>query len=140
MNVSTRDTLGIAYEINEFNGADLQLIVKKYIERNFGGFEINVDFENDYDELQGIEQYAKKIYKLFLEKISERKKWSSVQLFEIVYNIYCSTDNEPDSIMDEACLDDLNYIKNIIDNIKDIKSRYLLLGIKSSRALLIHQF
>ena len=139
MNVSTRDTLGIAYEINEFNGADLQLIVKKYIERNFGGFEINVDFENDYDELQELEQYAKKIYKLFLEKISERKKWSSVQLFEIVYNIYCSTDNEPDSIMDEACLDDLNYIKNIIDNIKDIKSRYLLLGIKSSRALLIHQ-
>ena len=130
---------GIAYEINEFNGADLQLIVKKYIERNFGGFEINVDFENDYDELQELEQYAKKIYKLFLEKISERKKWSSVQLFEIVYNIYCSTDNEPDSIMDEACLDDLNYIKNIIDNIKDIKSRYLLLGIKSSRALLIHQ-
>ena len=132
---------GIAYEMNEVNVTDLRLISKKYIERNFGGFEINIDFEKDYDELQELEKYRKDIYKEFFNKISEKEKekWSSVQLFEIVYNIYCSKNKEADSCLEEECLGNFNYIKNITDNIKDIKSRYLLLGIRSSRALLIHQ-
>ena len=132
---------GIAYEMNQFNVTDIHSIVKNYIERNFGGFEINIDFDKNYNdnELQEFEKYSKDIYKLFFDTISEREKWSSVQLFEIVYNIYCSKNGEIDSCLDEACLDSFNYIKNITDNIKDIKSRYLLLGIRSSRALLIHQ-
>ena len=129
---------GIAYEMNELNIVDLKGIIKKYIERNFGGFEVTVDFEKDYD-LQELETEIKDFHKKFLEKISEREKWSSVQLFEIVYDIYCLTNDEPDSILGDAILDDFNYIQNITDNIRDIKSRYLLLGISPSRASLIHQ-
>ena len=127
---------GIANEMND-NNLDSNDIIKKYIERNFGGFEINIDFENDYSSLS--DKYKEEIYKNFFDKISERQKWSSVQLFKIVFNIYCLANKEPDSVIDEASLDDFKYMQNIIDNLRDIKSRYLLLGIDSSLASLIHQ-
>ena len=129
---------GIANEMND-NNLDYNGIIKKYIERNFGGFEITIDFEKDYSSLKEFEKYKDDIYKNFFDKISEREKWSSVQLFKIVFNIYCLANEEPDSIIDESTLDDFNYMQNIIDNLRDIKSRYLLLGINSSLASLIHQ-
>ena len=129
---------GIANEMND-NNLDYNGIIKKYIERNFGGFEITIDFEKDYSSLKEFEKYKDDIYKNFFDKISEREKWSSVQLFKIVFNIYCIANEEPDSVIDESTLDDFNYMQNIIDNLKDIKTRYLLLGINSSLASLIHQ-
>ena len=130
---------GIANEMNEINIVNYKGIIKKYIERNFGGFEIIIDFEKNYHELQELEQYNQQIYTDFFSKITEREKWSSIQIFEIVFNIYCSINEEPDSVLEETSLDDVNYIQNIIDNINDIKSRYLLLGIRSSLAPLIQQ-
>ena len=121
------------------NNLDYKVLIKKYIERNFGGFEIIIDFENDYDSLREFEKYRDAIYKNFFDKISEGEKWSSVRLFEIIYNIYCEKNEEPDSIIDEESLEDFKYMQNIIDNIKDVKSRYLLLGISPSLASLIHQ-
>lgn len=129
---------GIANDMNN-NNLDYKDIIKKYIERNFGGFEIPIDFENDYDSFKEFEKYKNDEYKAFFTKILERPKWSSVQIFEIIFNIYCQNNDEPDSMIDESSLDDFKYMPNIIDNIKDIKSRYLLLGISSSLASLIHQ-
>ena len=129
---------GIANDMNN-NNLDYKEIIKKYIERNFGGFEIPIDFENDYSSLKEFEKYNKEEYKSFFTKILERPKWSSVQIFEIIFNIYCQGNDEADSIIDEASLDDFKYMPNIIDNIRDIKSRYLLLGISASLSSLIHQ-
>jgi len=129
---------GIANEMND-NNLDYKVIIKKYIERNFGGYEIIIDFENDYDDLKEFEKYNKDEYKEFFNKILERPKWTSVQIFEIVFNIYCNQNDEPDSLIDETSLDEFKYMENIINNIKDIKSRYLLLGINSTHASLIHQ-
>ncbi len=129
---------GIANDMND-NNLDYKVIIQKYIERNFGGLEIIIDFENDYDHLTEFENYKKDYYKEFFNKILERPKWTSVQIFEIVYNIYCNYNDEPDSSMDETNLDEFKYMENIINNIKDIKSRYLLLGINSTHASVIHQ-
>jgi energy-coupling factor transporter ATP-binding protein EcfA2 len=129
---------GIASEMND-NNLDYKVIIQKYIERNFGGFEITIDFENDYGHLREFEKYKDDIYKDFFKKISDRPKWSSFQIFEIIFNIYCSRNNEPDYLIDEANLDGFKYMENITDNVKDIKSRYLLLGINSSHASVIHQ-
>jgi len=91
---------------------------------------------NSLDEFQ---KYKGEIYQNFFEKISSKETWTSVQIFEIIYNIYCEANDEPESIIDEAKLDEFKYMDNIIDNIKDIKSRYLLLGISPYLAPLIHQ-
>ena len=129
---------GIANEMND-NNVDYKNIIQKFIERNFGGFEITIDFEKDYGHLREFEKYKGEQYKNFFEKILTRQKWTSVQIFEIVFNIYCRTNEEPDSLIDEATLDGFKYLENIKDNIRDIKSRYLLLGINSSHASVIHQ-
>jgi len=128
----------IAHEMND-NNVDYKNIIQKYIERNFGGFEIPIDFENDYSHLKEFEKYKDVHYKDFFEKIQTRPKWTSVQIFEIVFNIYCNRNDEADSIIDEAVLDGFKYLENIKENIRDVKSRYLLLGINSSHASVIHQ-
>jgi len=123
---------GIANEMNENNG-DLKKIIKKYIERNFGGLEYIINFETNLESMELIKK-DEDIFTL----LSKREKLSSVQLFKIIYNFYCEK-NETDYMIEEADIDDYNYIKNIIDNIKDVNSRYLLLEIKPSLASLIHQ-
>ena len=42
-------------EIKEINIIKENKIVKKFIERIFGGLELNVDFENNINELSGSE-------------------------------------------------------------------------------------
>ena len=121
------------------NTINMKKIIKKYIERNFGGLEINIDFENDFDELYEFEKYQTFIYRIIFEIISKRKKLSKSQIFKIIYNFYCKDNEEEEYIFDEEDIYDFDYLQNIKDNIKDLKSRYLLLGIKPSEALLIHQ-
>ena len=130
---------GIANEINENNNSNLQEVVKRHIERNFGGIDIIIDFEDDFEDLNEMEEYKSESYKEFFEDISREKRWSSVQIFKKIYNLYCKEKKEIDYIMKEKDIDDYNYINNIIDNIKDTKSRYLLLEIKPSLASLIYQ-
>ena len=133
---------GIANEMDD-NNTDIKAIIKRHIERNFGGFDITIDFEEDYNSLKEFQKYDDEIHKNFFKKIKENKKenktLSSVQIFEIIFNIYCLANDESDSMIDEANLGDFKYMKNIIENIKDIKSRYLLIGINSYLASLIHQ-
>ena len=129
---------GIANEMNN-NNLDYKNIVQKFIERNFGGFEIIRDFENNYSHLTEFQKYKDPMYKCFFDELLTKQKWSSVQIFEIVFNIYCNLNDESDSLIDKEKLDESNYMENIKDNVKDIKSRYLLLGINSSHASVIHQ-
>lgn len=129
---------GIASEMDENNINDIKKITKKFIERNFGGLNIIIDFEKDYDEIEELASFKGQMYEDFCKKILKKNEWSSVQIFKIIYNIYCGNNSESDYILDDEDLDDYNYINNIIDNIKDVNSRYLLLEIKPSLATLIH--
>ena len=129
---------GIALEMEESKYYDKNKILRKYIERNFGGFEFIIDFEKDYDNLVEFKNYNSDFYKNFLNKISERKKWSTDKIFVLVFNIYCSLNNINYYILDDDYKKPYNYMQNIIDNIHDEKSRFILLGIKSSYARLIH--
>jgi hypothetical protein len=123
---------GIANEMNE-NNDDLKKIIKKYIERNFGGLEYVIDFETDLESFELIKKDE-----VYFEQLKKKEKLSSVQLFKIIYNFYCEK-GETNYMIEESDIDDYNCIKNIIDNIKDVKSRYLLLEIKPSLSSLIHQ-
>ena len=131
---------GIANEM-ENSASNKKGIVKTLIERNFGGLEIIIDFEKeDYQELGEFEKYRKEhIYNNFIDEICKRPQWSSVEIFEKIFNIYCRTNEESDLVLDHLNGNEFDYLQNIIDNIKDKNSRYLLLGMKSSLASLIHQ-
>jgi len=131
---------GIANEM-ENSESNKKGIVKTLIERNFGGLEIIIDFEKeDYQELGEFEKYRKEhIYNNFIDEICKRPQWSSVEIFEKIFNIYCRTNKESDLVLDHLNGNEFDYLQNIIDNIKDKNSRYLLLGMKSSLASLIHQ-
>ena len=134
---------GIANELNENNNNDLKIIIKNHIERNFGGLEFYIDFKEDLDDIPELEQYKK--YKKFIEEISEfskakpKNRIGSVLLFKIIYNLYCNEIEENDYVFDEADKNDYNYINNIVGNIKDHKSRYLLLAVKPSLSKLIKE-
>ena len=94
---------GIANGMND-NNADFKAIIGKYIERNFGGLEIKIDYEKDYISLDEFQKYRDEIYQNFFEKISSRETWSSAQIFAIIYNIYCLDNYEPELIIDEVNL------------------------------------
>ena len=94
---------GIANEMND-NNADFIAFIGKYIERNFGGSEIKIDYEKDYISLDEFQIYKHEVYQNFFEKLSSRETWSSAQIFEIIYNIYCKYNDEPEFIIDEANL------------------------------------
>ena len=140
---------GIANEMNENNSSDYKGIIKKNIERNFGGLEIVIDFENDYSDLLEMENYGDEKYTEFLADISPKDSYnkditkkecrSSVQIFKTIYNMICRKNNESDYILEEAHINDYDHMNNIIENIRDTKSRYLLLEIKPSLAPLIRQ-
>ena len=120
---------GIANEYNENINCNLDEVVNKYIERNFGGLEIYIDFEKNFEQKVEIQNYAR--YEKFFEIISEKKKMTSVQVFKMIYNLYTKKNN--------LKTEDYNYLNNIIDNIKDKKCRYLLLEMKPSLSILIKQ-
>ena len=126
-------------KIKEINNEKIIRIIKTQIERNFGALEINIDFEGDIGDKKELEKYRISIYKNCLEIFSEPKKWLSSQIFKIIYNIYCKHNEEPEYIMSEEDIENFDYIGNIIDNIKDNECRYLLIKIKPSQALLVHQ-
>jgi hypothetical protein len=57
---------GIANELNENTNNDLKSVVKRNIERKFGGLEITIDFEEDYGNMEEMEQYNRESYNKFL--------------------------------------------------------------------------
>ena len=67
------------------------------------------------------------------------KRWSNIIENHLINNLYCKANDENENILLEEEIDEYNYIENIIGNIKDKRSRYLLLEIKPSLASLIHK-
>ena len=138
---------GIAIEIEKlrsFEDNEVKDIIERYIERNFGGidYEIDIDFEYELNDIKTQSSNVKKILEGAIninkkgEKIKD-KKFSSVYLFKKIYNIVCGSENQY-KIKDENCKRcDLN--RCIIDNINDINSRYLLVEAKPTLSSLICQ-
>ena len=128
---------GIARDLNNVANTKnlVTMIIEKYIERNFGGIEFEIERKEYYDF---------KPFKLIKEiraNIAEKKeKISSVVLFKIVHNlvineIYNDKENKP--IIENVKKYDI--LENIIDNLNDRNSRYILLEIKPAIAPLIKQ-
>ena len=123
-------------------------IIEKYIERNFGGidYEIDIDFKlkpndikNNVEQIERIfEDYTTKNNRRNNKIIKDKIKVSSVFLFKKIYNIACGTETEYQINKENCKRYDLNQC--IIDNINDINNpRYLLLEIKPSLSSLIYQ-
>ena len=137
---------------------DVTDIIEKYIERNFGGinYEIDIDFNIHFSDEKYNINIIKKIFEDFIpinnikrikrsrqknlgnkDKKDEIIKISQVFLFKKLYNIECGKETQS-QIGNENCKKyDLN--KCINDNINDNNnSRFLLLGIKPSLSSLIY--
>ena len=118
-------------------------IIIKYIERNFGGieYEIDIDLQLVLEDTKKNIELIKNIledYEFYEE--NKKIKLSSVFLFKKLYNLECEkVDPHSNLTIDKLKINDYNVINCIIDNIRDINSRYLLLGVKPSLALLIYQ-
>ena len=123
---------GIANEINIYSDNNYSALIEKYIERNFGGIdiEIDVDLEIEFEEMEKIKKFLEGLHKKY-----KKKKISSVLFFKEVFNLEIENNNY--KIKNPNPKYDLN--KCINNNINDCKSRYLLLEINPSLAPLIHQ-
>ena len=126
------------------------MIVIKYIERNFGGidYEIDIDLESALEDTKTKIELIQKIlsnYRYDAEK--NVIKLSSVFLFKKLYNIQCENEEQNKHVqdpysnlkIDKLKLNDYNLNKCINDNIRDINSRYLLLEMQPSLTNLICQ-
>jgi hypothetical protein len=137
---------GVAKELSENNEIDNKKlvidIIERYIERNFGG----IDFEIDIQETDlvtsnlGRKKYIEYIYNEYIKKKRD-KKINSVTFYKMIHNYYCCFGEEKNNyggykIEKYEKYDIVNSIEN---NIKDLDSRYLLLENKSSLASLVYQ-
>ena len=124
-------------------------IIEKYIERNFGGidYEIDINFNIGFEDIKTKIRDLKNILEDYIninkrgdkkKKKIEKIKISSVFLFKKVYNNACGTEAQYQIDKINCKKYDLNQC--IIDNINDTNSpRYLLLEIKPSLSSLIYQ-
>ena len=138
---------GIAREIgrlNELEDDKVVLIIEKYIERNFGGIDYEIDIDLDLKPTD-IEDKIKSVIEILREFIirdrrrtrqQEKIKVTSVFLFKKIYNLACNTEDSYKIKTNRITRYDLNECIN--DNITD-NNRYLLLEIKPSLASLIYQ-
>ena len=111
-------------------------IIEDNIERNFGGMDIDIDKKEYYDF------NSFKIIKEIRNLINDKniKKISSVCFFKLIHNRQLNKIDNPDFEKPEIeGVKEYKILKNIVDNIKDLNSRYILLEIKPSLAPLILQ-
>ena len=136
---------GIAIELKSGDNTDKEkvIIITKYIERNFGGidYEIDIDLKSP---LEDTKEYIELIQNIVSNYNYDEKKsiikLASVFLFKKLYNIECDNEDPSSNLkIDKLKINDYNLNKCINDNIKDTNSRYLLLEIKSSLTTLICQ-
>ena len=132
---------GIAIEIGKLNELDdnkVVIIIEKYIERNFGGidYEIDIDLDLKKTDIDNSMELISEILKELPSENKEKKKISSVFLFKKIYNVVCSPENYKIS---NSRINRYNLNKCINDNISDINNRYLLLEIEPSLSSLIYQ-
>ena len=137
---------GIAIELGKLgdsNDNDKVLIIIKYIERNFGGidYEIDIDLNLKLDDIIEKVRIIKNILEDY-DSYNENKKTklSSVYLFKKLYNIQFEKSDPNSSLkIDKNKINEYNLNNCINDNIKDTNSRYLLLEVKPSLTTLIYQ-
>ena len=124
-----------ALELSKYKSIDDNTLVistiEKYIERNYGGMDIEIDKDLDLEMEQNEDN--KNLLKELLD--CGKKKVSSIFLFKKIFNFQ----NKTKYIISTDNLDKYNLNKAINDNISNTNSRYLLLEIKSSLAPLILQ-
>ena len=143
--------------LNELDDNELVNIVEKYIERNFGGidYEIDIDLDLKLSDIEDKIKLVNEILKEFtIKKTSKKKndkknekennekekiKVTSVFLFKKIYNIICDREVAKSFKINNnrTIRYDLNSCIN--DNINDINNRYLLLEIKPSLQSLVFQ-
>ena len=141
---------GIAIKLREsgdLTDAEKSKITARYIERNFGG----IDYEIDIDLKSPIAKKEIELIKAILEgyevdnkdnKRNKRKskiKLSSFYLFKKLYNLVCEEKGNSNLKIDEKKVNDYNLNNCINSNIKDNNSRYLLLEVKPSLTTLIYE-
>ena len=141
---------GIAYDFGktmdlaDSRDSEKIKIIIKYIERNFGGidYEIDIDFNLILDDIQDKIDSVHDILKDYDNPVKGDKitKLKSVYLFKALYNKTCDLleQNCPLKI-DKNIINKYDLNKSINDNIKDNNSRYLLLEVKQSLTTLIYQ-
>jgi hypothetical protein len=136
---------GTAYDLGKVldsRDSEKIKIIIKYIERNFGGidYEIDIDFNLVLDDIQQKIDTIHEILKAYNHKEGKIIKLKSVYLFKAIYNIQCDKieQNSPLKI-DINIINDYDLNKSINDNIRDNNSRYLLLEVKQSLTTLIYQ-
>ena len=133
---------GVAKKLSETNEIDdaksVVEAIEKYIERNFGGMDIEIDInEND------IEQLNSSFVSYLIEKNKNEKKISSVKFFKSIYNSFIESDENYKNIYKDYIIKQTGkyeILNSIYDNIYDENnSRYLLLIIKPSLSYLIQR-
>ena len=137
---------GIATELGKYryiNDNDKVSIIVKYIERNFGGieYEIDIDLDLSFDDIMERVKTLKEILKDY-DLYHEKKifKLNSIFLFKQLYNMECENEESNNNLkIDKSKLKDYNINDCITDNINDNNSRYLLLEVKSYLSPLINQ-
>ena len=135
---------GIAIEFaklgNESDENDKLKIIEKYIERNLGGidYEIDIDYNLKLDDIRENIQLIKDIVKDYSGP--NKKKINSVYLFKKLYNLeFGKEDPNSKLIIKKERIMDYNLNNCINENILDINSRFLLLEIKRSLTTIICQ-
>ena len=137
---------GIAIEFgrlgSDHNDDDKLSIIEKYIERNFGGidYEIDIDLNLKLDDIRTNVELITKILEDYdaNNKNNKKPKLTSVFLFKKLYNFVLEKE-EPYSNLLIKNINNYNLNECINDNIKDINSRFLLLEIKQSLSTIIYQ-
>ena len=136
---------GIAIELKSGDSTDNEKvsIIIKYIERNFGGieYEIDIDFNLTLEDTKKNIELIEKIIKDYeYDEENEKLKLNSVFLFKKLYNLECEKDDPNSNLkIDQSKINEYNLNNCINGNIKDVNSRYLLLEIKPSLTPLIYQ-
>ena len=137
---------GIAYQLGrstESNDAEKVKIIIKYIERNFGGidYEIDIDLKLKLIDIEGKVNRIQSILQSYsLYKENEITKLKSVYLFKAIYNLqFKEKDPNFKLKIDPNKINEYNLNYCINTNIEDMNSRYLLLEIRQSLTTLIFQ-
>ena len=132
---------GIANELDKLGETDDKVkIVIEFIERNFGGIEYKVDLDLDVnlEDMKKKIEMLKEIYSDLLLEQNKIIKLNSVFLFKALYNKQCDKLDPNGSLkIPKDNINSYNLNRCINSNIRDITSRYLLLGIKPSLTTLL---
>ena len=131
---------GVAKE-NKNNNLNNELnieIIEKCIERNFGGINIEIDVDTNF-EFNNFEETKKILNQIEKFMSNKKKKINSIELYKIIYNNICEEKKINNMMIKTEKINEYNILKNIIDNINDSDCRFPLLQMKSSLTPLIYQ-